>query len=233
MSTEDQVEQLLKLLWGAPEPGRRGPKPRMSVAQIVAAGVTIADRDGLDAVSMQRVAGEVGRTTMSVYTYVPNKDILLDLMMDAAVGPAPDLVGDTWRDRVEDWVVHVSGLFRRRPWVLLVSVHSPPMGPNQLAWFDRLVGAVSESGMEPAETFAVAQYLLGAVREWSRLYNAQADQPETDYAKALEKLADPERFPALSRLVADGGVTHADPLMVGLQRLLDGVEARLERTRRG
>lgn len=227
MSSEGQAEQLLRLLWGAPEPGRRGPKPRMSVAQIVAAGITVADRDGLDAVSMQRVAAEVGRTTMSVYTYVPNKDILLDLMMDAAVGAVPELVGDTWRDRVEDWVGHVSRLFRRRPWVLLVSVHSPPMGPNQLAWFDSLIGAVADSGAEPVETFAVAQYLLGAVREWSRLHNAQVGRRETDYAEVLEKLADPERFPALSRLVADGGVTQADPLMLGLGRLLDGVEARL------
>jgi len=232
MSTDDQTE-LLKLLWGAAEPGRRGPKPRMSVGQIVAAGITVADRDGLDAVSMQRVAAEVGRTTMSVYTYVPNKDILLDLMMDAAVGSAPVLVGDTWRERVEDWVIQVSSLFKRRPWVLLVSIHSPPLGPNQLGWFDSLVGAVAESGIRPAETFAVAQYLLGAVREWSRLHNAQVDQPEIDYAGALEKLADPERFPALSRLVAEGGVTDTDPLTLGLRRLLDGVEVRLERSEGG
>ncbi|WMT39475.1 TetR/AcrR family transcriptional regulator [Paenibacillus sp. D2_2] len=72
------------LSWGLVEPPKRGPKREMSIEKIVKAAITIADEEGLSAVSMNRIATTLGFTTMSLYRYVPGKDDLLLLMMDAA-----------------------------------------------------------------------------------------------------------------------------------------------------
>ena len=77
MTESDDLPRVLQLLWGLDAPGRRGPKPALSLHQIGAAAVRIADAEGLGAVSMSRVAGELGYTTMSLYRYVESKDDLL------------------------------------------------------------------------------------------------------------------------------------------------------------
>src|ERR1700757_4350953 len=97
----------LDLLWGRRERGKRGPRPGLSPDAIVEAAVRVADADGLEAVSMARVAKELGFTTMSLYRYVANKDELLQLMWNAATFGAERLVieGDDWGARVRAWAV--------------------------------------------------------------------------------------------------------------------------------
>src|SRR5580658_3820692 len=92
----------LDLLWGRRERGRRGPKPGLSVDGIVDAAVRIADAEGLEAVSMARVAKELGFTTMSLYRYVASKDELLQLMWNASAQGAEtlELEGTGWRERL-------------------------------------------------------------------------------------------------------------------------------------
>src|SRR5512139_2166546 len=81
----------VELLWRAQERPRPGPKPGLSLDRIVQASIELADAEGLDAISMQRVAGAFGFTTMSLYRYVPGKAELIDLMIDMSLGPPPDL----------------------------------------------------------------------------------------------------------------------------------------------
>src|SRR3954453_19104732 len=91
-------------LWGLAAPGRRGPKPAMSVHSIAAAGVAIADADGLDAVTMAAVAGRLGFTTMALYRHVESRDDLVAVMSDEALGPAPELSRrHGWRRRLTEW----------------------------------------------------------------------------------------------------------------------------------
>jgi len=91
----------MELLWGGPERPRRGPKPRLTVAQIARAAIEIADAEGLTGLSMRRVADQLGVTAMSLYTYVPGKAELLDLMLDTVYGeePEPTTVGARATDR--------------------------------------------------------------------------------------------------------------------------------------
>ena len=77
------LARTLSLLWRETEPPRRGPRPRHSVDDVVEAAIAIADADGLDAVTMRAVAERLGISPMSLYTYVPGKAELLDLMLDA------------------------------------------------------------------------------------------------------------------------------------------------------
>src|SRR5580693_6496914 len=87
------------VVWMLPDRPGRGPKPAHSREQITAAAIRIADAEGLDAVTMRRVAAEVGSGTMTLYRYVPTKDHLLDLMIDATEGEVvfPDVAAGDWR----------------------------------------------------------------------------------------------------------------------------------------
>src|SRR5687767_2920874 len=92
----------MQLLWGVQERSRRGPKPRLTVEDITRAAITLADAEGLDAVSMRRVGEQLGVTAMSLYSYVPGKAELLDLMVDRVYGEVPRLLSDSgWRERLE------------------------------------------------------------------------------------------------------------------------------------
>src|SRR5258707_1378038 len=106
MPTDDapgDYRRTIELLWGERSEPRRGPKPSLSVEQIARAAGAVADAEGLEAVSMQRVAQECGVTTMALYRYVPGKAELIALMLDIGLGPAPHLdeVPGGWRPRLE------------------------------------------------------------------------------------------------------------------------------------
>ncbi len=126
-----------EVIWARPERSGRGPRPAYSRADIAAAAVRIADAEGLDAVSMRRVAAELGCGTMSLYNYVPRKEDLYELMVDAAGGehelwePSGDWRADMLR------VAHQSrALMHRHPW--LPRLMSPVYGfsPNGLRYLE-------------------------------------------------------------------------------------------------
>ena len=91
--------------WGVRERSHKGPKPALSLARIVDAAVLIADTEGLDAVSMGRVAAELGAAPMSLYRHVSAKEELLRLMVDAAWDDSPGslLSGENWRAGLSRW----------------------------------------------------------------------------------------------------------------------------------
>jgi hypothetical protein len=73
-------------IWEVPEYGGRGPRPKHSRAAIAGAAVSVADTEGIDAVTMRRVAAGLGMATMSLYNYVPSKEHLIQLMIDQVSG---------------------------------------------------------------------------------------------------------------------------------------------------
>ncbi|UQS23437.1 TetR/AcrR family transcriptional regulator [Amycolatopsis thermalba] len=234
----------LELLWGGGERPARGPKPALSVDKIVRAAIDLADKEGIDAVSMQRVAAAVGKTTMSLYRYVSGKDQLVELMMDYAAEDAPPVpAGQDWRADVVAWVRAVWALLERHPWILRIPLHGPPSGPRQLAWLEAGLRAMSGLGLTGGEMIAAMTFLDGAVRELARLgldmSEAQREagvttqEADADFAAALRRFVDPVRFPTLASTVADGtfdpepgaDTSVLPDLEFGVQRLLDGLEA--------
>src|ERR1700728_977916 len=95
----------LAAVWGLRERPGKGPKPGLSLEKIVAAAVHVGATDGLAAVSMGRVAAELGAGTMALYRYVGSKSELLNLMVDAAFGPPPPLPESAvgWRAALSHW----------------------------------------------------------------------------------------------------------------------------------
>ncbi|WP_233220248.1 TetR/AcrR family transcriptional regulator, partial [Micromonospora sp. RP3T] len=86
---EVDKKRLFELLWGAPVGPRRGPRPTLSPAVVARAGIAVADADGLDGLTMQRVAESLAVTKMALYRYVPGRAELVALMLDAALGEPP------------------------------------------------------------------------------------------------------------------------------------------------
>lgn len=241
--TDDPLASLppgVLLLWGLRDIGRRGPKPSLSREAIVVVAVEIADREGLAAVSMTRVAEQVGVSTMALYRYVANKDELLLLMSDAGIEGPPALpVGGSWRDGLTAWAHAVRKLWLGRPWLLQIPVTGPPAGPNNLAWLEAGLTALADTGLSGAERIDIVQvlstYLRGEAWLDLDLISAATNDPESyalDYGGAFAQLIDPDRFPQLAAIVSEGPFGDPGPIEEhhdrGLETVLDGIARRVE-----
>ncbi|HEY3950485.1 TetR/AcrR family transcriptional regulator [Phenylobacterium sp.] len=236
----------LARLWGAPDPDaapRRGPKPRHSVEAVVQAAIALADAEGLDALSMRRVAEMLRLSPMSLYTYVPSKAELLDLMLDHVVGEiAEPKAGDgDWRAQVTQLARQRWLIAQRHPWLLQAGMRRPPLGPNVLAKAEAALRAVDGIGLSESEmdqvTALVANYVRGAVRGALDAAEAERESGMTDeewwsqQGPLLAGLIDPSRYPTTVRIgeaYKAGQIPRGDResnFEFGLQRVLDGVEA--------
>ncbi|MET9614616.1 TetR/AcrR family transcriptional regulator [Kitasatospora indigofera] len=227
----------LALLWGEPEQPRRGPKPSLSTTRIVAVAIGIADAEGLDAASMQRVAAELDVTTMALYRYVPGKADLVDLMVDAALGPAAAVadVPGGWRPQLAAWARQSWGLYCRHPWILTATaMRRQAMGPNQLSWLDAALAALAGTGLSAAHRHRTVLLVIGHIRSLAQQRADGDEQADQEWnrltAELLERHRD--RFPALTEAIAAGAFAppDEDPLDFGLERILDGVAALIERS---
>lgn len=160
----------LDLLWGRRERGKRGPRPGMSADAIVDAAVQIADAEGLEAISMARVAAKLGFTTMSLYRHVASKDELLQLMWNASATGAEKLVieGDGWRSRLRTWAVIQRDMLDRHPWVTQMPMAVPPLAPNSLHFVERGLETMDETGLPDSEKLQIigllSSYTLSEAR---------------------------------------------------------------------
>lgn len=231
-----QQARSVELLWGERARPSRGPKPGLSGEGIALAGVAIADAEGLAAVSMQRVAGELGFTTMALYRHVPGKDELVDLMLDTALG-RPAALADVpggWRPRLEAWARALWAVFHRHPWSLGATDHLRVMGPNELAWGEAALAALADTGLSAGERHRAFLVVIGQVRSAAQFSVPSAPGRRlsgAQWAAATAALLqrEPERFPAMQATLAGGGVGAGDGLEFGLRCVLDGIGALVER----
>ncbi|MGW6931382.1 TetR/AcrR family transcriptional regulator [Lentzea sp. NPDC054927] len=249
MTTRDNkdpdLQRSLTLLWAGQRRGRRGPRSQLSVELIAQAAVRIADADGLEALSMQRIAAELGYSTMSLYNHVPSKDLLLEVAADIGAGAPPDLGDATdFRQAVRRWVGALWAGFQSRPWMLRVPLDHAPVGPNQLAWLDRLLRPLLAAGLVGGEARGAALHLTAVVRGTAQIsmnmtsaHKRPDGIPHTDadLTHLVTELIDPEDYPALTAVhaaevaghhLSSEGADDALPfeLSFGVDRFLDGVE---------
>lgn len=232
----------LALLWRTSEkPSRKG-RPELNVTRIVRAAIAVADEEGLQALSMRRVAERLGVGTMSLYTYVPGKPELLDVMLDTVYGEtAHGTEGDGWRARLTHVARENWALYLRHPWLLQVAVNRPVLGPNVTAKYDRELSVIDGLGLTDLEMDAVLTLIADFVHGTARgaVATAQAEDSTgltdlqwwTAHAPFLNRIADPAQFPVAARVGQAAGEEHQaayDPehaFAFGLTRILDGIEA--------
>jgi AcrR family transcriptional regulator len=227
-----------ELLWRAePEVAAATERPRLRVGLIVQIAIAIADAEGLEAVSMQRVAADLGYTPMALYRHVPGKAHLVAAMADTAYGTPPDAQPEAgWRTEVESWANALWQKFSRRPWLLRTPTVSAPIGPNALAWTEGLLRPLARAGLDGGDLISTATFLSSAVRDLARIATDPAKAGA--YGRVLAERLDPQRFPIMAALSA--GPTFDDdegdltPMVrFGLRRLLDGIEAHTRGNSRG
>jgi AcrR family transcriptional regulator len=240
----------LRRLWGVSEPSRLGRPAELDVAQVVEAAARIADEHGLAAVSMSRVAHELGYTTMSLYRHVGSKDELLELMFDVAGGPPPDIPAG-WRAGLDGWATGLRDMFFARPWAVDVPLTGPPRGPNQVGWMEAGVAALRSTGLDGGEKINVimlvsgyvrttVQLILGIRRELDRR-GPQVGGSPSDYGATLAALVDSQRYPEVAAIVRDGTFDLSEDQQTlepddsdfrfGLDRILDGVAVLIDQRR--
>ncbi|OPF72058.1 hypothetical protein VT50_0232020, partial [Streptomyces antioxidans] len=136
-------------IWARSEPGAR--KPRFTRAQIIRVGLAIADGEGIDAVSMRRIATELGAGTMTVYHYVPSKRDLVALMTDEVMAelllPARELTGD-WRHVLTALARRTRAVFRSHPWAITGMDEQGRMSPHAMRHFEQSLAAVAGTGLD-------------------------------------------------------------------------------------
>ena len=230
-------------VWLKPERPDRGSASPLSRAQIVRAAIALIDEDGIDALSMRKLAARMGVGVMSLYWHVERKDDLLELIADAIFGEMelPDQPTGDWRADLTRVALETRAIFTRHPWLLQTIGSLPHYGPNFLRHAEFSFGSLSQAGVEP-ETMArvvsaVDSFVFGSLL--TRIAEARADRspdyPIEQIIGQFQATLARGEYPALQRMMAhferwiDDDEAAEATFRFGLGCLLDGIEARLAR----
>ncbi|MEV4108439.1 TetR/AcrR family transcriptional regulator [Nonomuraea sp. NPDC049695] len=219
------------LIWERPEPPSRPVPSPLSRERIVRAAIDLADRDGLDAVSLRKVAAALDAGPMRLYGYLSTKEELLDLMVDEVYGEIVPSgpAGDDWRAALRDLARRTRQATLRHEWFADLLGGRPQLGPNALAYLEASLACLGDTpvGAVVHVVSTVNAYVLGAVRrEVTELRAERAtgmDEQAWHVASGpyLARMLATGRYPAVARFVHG---EDADPdFDEGLERVLDGV----------
>ncbi len=230
----------LEMAWGLRERPGKGPRPTLTLPRIVEAAVALAAGEGMEAVSMGRVAKELGVSTMSLYRYVTAKEELYILMADAGVGLPPEPAGGEgrgWRELLSEWAYAQRAVLMANTWILRIPITAAPVSPNQLAWMERGLAAMADTGLDEGEKISTIILIGGFVRNEAVTAadmmdaivksGVAPDQVMAQYVRTLRLMTGPDTHPAVTRLLASDAFTGSeDPdfqFGFGLGRVLDGL----------
>lgn len=243
MESQDP-DRTLGLLWrrtlGTPQ-GSRGPRQRVSVDEVIEAGIAVADSDGLPAFSMRKVADRLGLKLMSIYTYVPGRAELIGLMIDEVAGEVvlPPHEGPL-RQRLAGVAQLLWDEFHRHPWLLQVEESRPWIGPHLSDRYEWQLAAIEGAGFTDLEMDQVVTLVSGFTHASARASVAarrtaeQSGISDAEWwavnAPVLERVMPPGRYPLSGRVGTVTGLEYnavSDPgrsFRFGLDRILDGLE---------
>ncbi|MFG2750582.1 TetR/AcrR family transcriptional regulator [Streptomyces xanthophaeus] len=233
----------LEMAWGLRERPGKGPRPTLTLPRIVDAAVALAAAEGMEAVSMGRVAKELGVSTMSLYRYVTAKEELYILMSDAGVGAPPPLPPEAegwgWRELLAQWAYAQRAVLMANTWILRIPITAAPVSPNQLAWMERGLDALAGTALEEGEKISTIILVGGLVRNEAVMAadmidaivksGVAPDQVMGQYVRTLRLMTGPDTHPAVTRLLESDAFTGSgEPdfqFGFGLNRILDGLAA--------
>lgn len=238
-------KRTIDLLWGIVDQPKRGRKPKVTVEQIAVEAIALADNEGLAALSMRRLAQRLGVGAMTLYTYLPSKAELVDLMVDRVTArylQTPEATPNSdWREGLEAAARRDWNLYRQHPWMLQLSTTRPILGPSVFNRYEHDLRLIDNTGLSDVDMDAVVSMLDGFVRgvatsanEFARSYDStgQTDQEWWDsFGPELARVANQKTYPVSTRVGDQLGEQFQaanQPEYVfefGLQRLLDGISA--------
>jgi AcrR family transcriptional regulator len=256
----------MRLLWDRPgqsspsarsaprRAARPGPKPVLDLETVIRAAIQIADEGGLDAITMRGVGKRLGCTPMALYTYVPGKAELIELMWDRVLAELPAAYDRTsgWRPALRQWAVDTWECYLRHPWTLHISGARASLGPNETHWSEAAAQALGDTALAARDTvriiWTLARFVHGCARTMAETRSATTETGVDEVSwwegrsAMLEEVAPDygQRFPALTKLSAEGAfdpLNHdtsyleaeaQDIFEFGLEILLDGFTLLIE-----
>jgi AcrR family transcriptional regulator len=221
----------------------RGPQPSYSRDQIAAAAVKIADAEGLKAVSMRRIAAELGSGTASLYRYIAKKDELLDLMSEVVLAeerlPKPSGI---WRADLRKIAYHIRAMTLQHAWTIGISTFRSALGPNTLRCLELTLSVIDNLELDIDEMLVISNTLFTFVRgyaageiaemEASRRSGLNREQWMMSRVEHTQAILRTGKYPMFARVVKDARAPHdpdaaAHGFAAGLEHLLNGIEARV------
>ncbi len=224
----------LDLLWGTAQRPKRGPKPSLTLERIVAGAIEHADADGLANLSMQRLAERLGCAKMALYRYVPGKTELEALMLDTALGTAPEPGAaapgheEPWRAQLRSWAMMMFERMLAHPWAHELARGIRPVGPNEVGWMESALTTLADSGLTGAESLDTIALLAGHVRGLALQAAASGDdKTEAGFGRQVSQAlaAQVGRYPRTAAAFAESGPPgdRDNALGFGIDRILDGL----------
>lgn len=207
----------------------------LTKARVLEAAVRVADRGGVEAITMRKVAQELGVEAMSLYHHVPNKDAILDGVVDVvfAAIDLPDADRGDWRESLRARAFSARAVLTRHSWALGLMDSRRHPGPATLRHHDAVLGVLRRAGFSlPMAAHAVSlidSYIGGYVLQEKNLPVADADDVEAVAGGILDALPADE-FPYLAEMITHHalrpGYDHTTEFGYGLDLVLDALEAR-------
>lgn len=192
---------------------------RLNRQKIAAVALALADKEGFEAVSMRRVAQELGVGTMSLYYYVKTKDDLVAAMDDALMGETllPSLPND-WRRAMMAIAERTHSMFLRHPWAL-VSMQSASPGLNAMRHMEQCLEALAETSMTSGQKITLLTTVDDFVFGHALRAAAAAAAIDIEFAKAQLATG---AFPRIAEVFANGRIdAKKDRFELTLEALLD------------
>jgi AcrR family transcriptional regulator len=223
---------------------RLGESPSAAVGRIVHAAIKLADRDGVEKVSMRGLASELGCGAMSLYHYVPSKADLLDLLLDAAMGGValPERPSGDWRADLDTVATETRACLKRRPWLVGLLHSRPAIGPKRLAQFEFSLAAVAGLGLDVAAMHRMVALLYVYTTGFVMLELSEADalrRARHGRSKTLppyvSRLISTGALPNIGRMLRelDGPPASDAAFEDGLGLVFEGMAALVKTTRQG
>jgi AcrR family transcriptional regulator len=237
--TSNKPEPQTSLIWERLQQPASG-RLALSRDQIVQTAMNIADAEGAQAITMRRIAAELGSTAMALYRHIFSKEDLLDLMLDAVFGEIalPEGPSGDWRADLRGFAYASRAVLKRHAWVMPLLISRPTLGPNYLRWFEYSLAAVADQGLDIATMAkisgvisgyvgAVVSYEVAEEQHTRRIGLSEADK-RMFAAPYVEKLMASGRYPNFARFFAEE--VSLDPeqsFAFGVECVLDGIAARM------
>lgn len=204
----------------------------LSRERIAKAGLELADREGVDGLSMRRLAERLGVGTMTLYGHFRDKQELLDAVNDAAVAEAevPRLRG-SWRQRIHQLIAHSRELFARHPCVVEIWARQPVLGTGALRWVEAGLETLEGAGFEPEDAVKAFRLLVVYTYGFTLFSRPRSDAIAHESTRAALASLPEELYPRLREAAGPFAAAMAgeDAFAFGLDRILDGFEASLRK----
>ncbi|MFF4407579.1 TetR/AcrR family transcriptional regulator [Streptomyces sp. NPDC001404] len=221
------TERQEPVIWMRPEQAQAGRPAERSRAEITAAAVELADREGLDAVSMRRVAATLGTGAASLYRYVSARDDLLALMVDSVAGEY-DLSPPTgdWQADLSAIAHQARQIMRRHPWLPGLVIARPALGPHGVDLLEHVLEVLADHPAEPAakvEAFALLNALTALFVQNELAAAGPEVRRRAAYLQHVAAVGSHPRIAALPAVAAPPADASGDRFASVLVRALAGV----------